>query len=91
MNDVQNQDEFVFLNAVDDDVIACRKAAQTGAQIFVARPSDIRVSSQQPKPLGNVVHNAGSGIDAAALAGNVKPNGVNSSSASVERRNPAIA
>jgi hypothetical protein len=59
---MQNQDEFILLNAVEGDIVACRKTAQAGAQVLVSRPSDIRASGQQPETLGDVVHGAGRNI-----------------------------
>ena len=69
MHDVQNQHDIVLYNAVDDDVIVCRKAAQAGAQIIITPSPHVRILGQLPETLGDGLHHASGGIDAAALTG----------------------
>jgi len=66
MKDVQNEDRAIRLDPVNDHIIVGWKAAQSGFQIVVAGPSEIRIAGQQPEALADLLNNLGSDIDAAA-------------------------
>jgi hypothetical protein len=61
------------IDQVDDDVLSDRKATQAYAKIVVARTSQIWVTSQQEKPLGEGVYEPVGDLDAPALNGDVIP------------------
>lgn len=64
------------LDAVDDDVLAYKKAAKARAQIVIAPPPDLRMQRQQPEALCDGVDEAAGNVGATALAGYVQPNAV---------------
>jgi hypothetical protein len=73
MHDVQDLYHVVRHDAVDDDVIVGRKAAQAKPQIFVTATAHVRIPGQRPETLGDAFHHAGGNLGAAALAGDVNP------------------
>src|SRR6266478_4071727 len=72
MNDAKDKLAFVF-HAVHNHVFAHGQAAVSGAEIFLARTSDIGEAGKRVKTLGNGVDQAVGNLDAAAFPRNIKP------------------
>src|SRR5260370_961296 len=63
----------LFFDAVDDDVLAHRKATQASAQILLAAASDVRVASEEIETLANRIDEPVGSLDAAAFFGHLIP------------------
>ena len=71
-DDVEN--EYVIIcDAVDNDVLTHREAAQTRPQIVVTMPANLRMHRQHPETLIDGIDNAMGSVHAAGLAGDVQP------------------
>src|SRR5260370_41681353 len=63
----------LFFDAVDDDVLAHRKATQASAQILLAAASHVRVASEEIETLANRIDEPVGSLDAAAFFGHLIP------------------
>src|SRR5271157_3892310 len=73
VRNMQDQHNVVLFDAMDDDIVVSRKAAQAGAQIVITPPSQVRMPGKQPKTLSNALDDTSGNIDAAALASEANP------------------
>ena len=74
MHDMQNQHHVILFDAMDNEVVVSREAAQAGTQVIVALSSHEWIPRQQPETPGDRLQDAGSNIGATAFAGDVQPN-----------------
>lgn len=69
---MQNKRVILF-GAVDDDVLAHRKAPQASAQILITAASDVRVAGEEIETLANGIDEPVGYVDTATFFRNVIP------------------
>ncbi len=73
MEHVQYQYNVIPFDAMNDDVVAHGEASQTAAQIATSPTADIGALREQPEAFGDIFNHARGNLDAAAFAGDAKP------------------
>src|SRR5260370_2860677 len=63
----------LFFDAVDDDVLAHRKATQASAQILLAAASHVRAASEEIETLANRIDEPVGSLDAPAFFAHLIP------------------
>ena len=72
VHNAKNEHIFV-LDKVNDNVLTDRKTAEPNAKVIVAGTSQVRMDSQQEKPLSDGINELVGDLDASALFGDVVP------------------